>query len=223
MSKNTPPSPDAQKSSTPEKKGLKGAMKTFLKEWGIMIAIFGTLYATGLHTEVFGRIQQVILQTGLFSPRVDEEDLEAAGLRKPAGNLVVQSTNGDIFHLSDFSGEVVFVNFWATWCPPCIAEMPSIEALAKRMQGVEEGDSIRFLLVSLDDDPSVALEFAQRKELELPIYFLRMKDRRTFDSSQIPTTYVISKKGEVVYERRGMAKYDTRRFQRFLSALAREV
>lgn len=208
-------------SSKPPRKAPGDVLKSLLKEWGILLAIFGALYLTGLHTEVFGRLQQLILHTGLLSPRVDEDDL-APALRTPAGELVVESPSGQLLRLSELSGEVVFVNFWATWCPPCIAEMPSIEALATSLKGNPEVESIRFLLVSLDEDPAIAVEFARRRKLDLPIYFLRSKDRRTFDSTQIPTTYVISKSGEVVYERRGMAKYDTRRFERFLTALAAE-
>ena len=121
------------------------------------------------------------------------------------------------FTLSDHKGKIIVLDFWATWCPPCIAEMPSIDKLAATLP--EEADVV-FLMVSLDDNPADARRFMERKGFDLPFHFLRMRDRGTYSISQIPTTYVISPDGRVVYERTGLARYDTPRFRRFLEGLA---
>lgn len=189
----------------------------FLREWGPIALLFGVLYVTGLHTEAFGRLQQLMLHTGVFNARADLPEGASLENAPMAGELIVESADGGMVHMSDLRGRTVFVNFWATWCPPCIAEMPSIAKLAAALP--EEADVV-FLMVSLDDNPADARRFMASKGFDLPFHFLRMRDRSTYSVSQIPTTYVISPDGRVVYERTGLARYDTPRFRRFLEGLA---
>ncbi len=177
-------------------------------EWSILIIVVGTLYLTGLHTQVLGSIQRVMLFTGIITP-----DLNDA--RTPASyNFILEDFNGNKIPFSKFQEEKVFLNFWATWCPPCIAEMPDIHDLYEKI-----GDQTSFVMISMDKDREKAKEFIRKKEFNFPVYFLASGLPSVYDPHSIPTTYVISPDGEIVVTRHGMAKYDTDKFIKFLKDL----
>lgn len=189
--------------------------KRSLIEWGVIITVILVLYLTGWHTQVIGTLQRGILATGLITPSIPENssDFETANL-----DFHFMNEDGVIKSLGDFKGNVIFLNIWATWCPPCIAEMPSIHSLYNHFK---EDDNISFVLVSMDDDFEKARLFMEKRGYDLPIYHFRTKARETYESTVIPTTYVISPESKIVLEKRGLAKYDTDEFKTFLRDLAR--
>lgn len=184
-------------------------VKREIIEWVLFIVIIGGLYLSGYHTTVIGTIQRLVLSTGLLTPDKETEDLKAADY-----NLRLSDPEGNILDLNQLKGKTIFMNYWATWCPPCIAEMPDINNLYK-----EVGNDVVFLMISLDEDPQKAIRFANRKEYDFPVYFPASRRPRVFVSSSIPTTYVISPDGKIVVENKGMAKYNTESFKKMLSGL----
>lgn len=188
----------------------KKSIKREIIEWAIFLGIIGFLFGTGLHTPVFGFIQGLILKTGIIQPSINNEESVAANY-----NFALQDVNGKTIDFKDYEGKVVFINFWATWCPPCVAEMPDIQGLYEEM----DGQDIEFVLISLDDDFQKAKNFVERKDFNFPIYKLASPLPAVYESSAIPTTYVISPQGEVVVSKSGMAKYNTEKFKNFLLEL----
>ena len=94
----------------------KSKIKKEVKEWGIFAIILLTLYFTGLHTDV---------AAGIANPDTDPiEDKE-----KAAYDFTLTAVDGSTLDFETLKGKVVFINMWATWCAPCIAEMPSIQEL----------------------------------------------------------------------------------------------
>lgn len=189
--------------------GKKSSFKKELREWGILLGIIATLYFTGLHVPVIGNLQRVLLWTGLMSP--DTELLESE-YRSANYNLPLLSLDDTVTTLEEFKGKTIFLNFWATWCPPCIAEMPNIQSLYEDVAS----DSIKFVMVSLDEDHQRARNYLDRKEYTFPVYFLNGRKPGTYNSTVVPTTYIISPNGDIVSERRGMANYNTSTFKEFL-------
>lgn len=126
------------------------------------------------------------------------------------------SIEGERGSLKDFEGKTIFLNFWATWCPPCIAEMPNIQAL---YEDLSDDEDIVFVMLSLDEDHDKARAFMERKEFTMPVYFLIGRQPGVYNSTVVPTTYVISRSGDIVVEKRGMAKYNTTSFKEFLLSL----
>ncbi len=185
----------------------KEKKKRELIEWIILIAIVSIIYLGGWQTPVIGKLQQVVLSTGIISPDIVDEELEANY------NFEIEDAEGGIIDFNEFQGKVVFLNFWATWCPPCIAEMPDINDL----YGKEK--NVAFVMVSLDRDRQKARDFVVEKEFEFPIYFLKSALPDLYNVSSIPTTYVLSKDGKVKVRNHGMAKYDSKKFRAFLSEL----
>ena len=194
-------------------------------QYGIMAIVAITLYATGLHTEVIGFAQRGLLTTGLMNPDVAEiaqvrnnknNDDEASmpNLTKADLNLKLIDAEGKTRSLEEFKGKVIFLNFWATWCPPCIAEMPSIDKLHEEM-----GDEVAFVILSFDDDFEKAKAFDKRKGYDLPIYAPASDLPAMYQSSSLPTTYVIDSRGNLALTHKGMADYDNVEFKNFLKGL----
>ena len=187
----------------------KKTYKRELTEWLIIVVVSLTLYFTGLHTEAIGLLQRGLLATGIIQPNKVEEDKSADY------NFLLTDINGEEVSFSEFKNQTVFLNFWATWCPPCIAEMPDIDDLYQK-----KGSEVSFVMISLDENRIKAKEFVERKGYDFPIYYLKTGLPKTYSTSSIPTTYVISPAGQMVVENHGMAKYDTQNFRDLLDELS---
>ena len=185
-------------------------IKKELREWGIFAVIIGVLYFTGLYTEVAGFAQRVVLTTGLITPNTEQESITK---EKFDYNFKIIDLEGTIVSVDSFRNKVIFINEWATWCPPCIAEMPSIQNLYDQVGGNE---NIVFIMLTLDGEKKKIDKFIEKKNFTFPVYGAASNIPDVLKSSSIPTTFVISKSGEVISKKVGMAKYDTDDFINFM-------
>ena len=110
--------------------------------------------------------------------------------------------NGATTELADFSEKVLFVNNWATWCAPCVREMPAIERLAKRF----EGRSVAFIAVSNEPVDKV-FPFVQEQNWQLPIYTTKVRPA-PFQTDAIPSTFILDGTRRIVLRHMGMADWD---------------
>jgi thiol-disulfide isomerase/thioredoxin len=129
-------------------------------------------------------------------------------------NVQLRDPEGNIVSLSEFKGKVIFMNFWATWCPPCVAEMPAIDKLHEEM-----GDEVAFVMLSRDQNFDTAVAFKEKKDYGLPIYELAGPLPAMYQSSALPTTFVIDAEGNLALTHKGMADYNTDEFKKFLNSL----
>jgi thiol-disulfide isomerase/thioredoxin len=182
-----------------------------LRDWTILAVVAGGLYFTGYHTEVIGQVQRVLIMTGILQP-----DLEVASdqYNQADYSLSFVDRNGRKHRLSEYKGKTIFLNFWATWCPPCIAEMPDINNLYN-----EIGEDVVFLLISVDQEHDKVLAFEERKGFDYPLFHLSGSLPSAYHSGAVPTTFVINPTGKITMRREGMAKYNTQKFKAFLHAL----
>lgn len=183
-------------------------VKKELKEWGIFGVIILTLYLTGLHSNVAAFAQRIILETGLISANTDipesPEDVDY--------NFQLKDLQGNEVNLADFKDKVIFMNIWATWCPPCIAEMPNIQSLYDKVNN----DEVVFIMLSMDNEVSKVQRYIDKKGFTFPVYMAASKVPDVFRAPSIPTTLVISPKGKIISKRVGMANYDKKSFLNFL-------
>lgn len=121
--------------------------------------------------------------------------------------------NGNSFDFENEKGNVVFVNFWATWCPPCIAEMPSIQELYD-----DYGDRVTFIMLAQDDVEKVK-NFVTKKEYNFPVYFSQSLAPDVLESKVIPTTYLISKEGRIIIAETGAADWNSAKTRLLLDGL----
>jgi cytochrome c biogenesis protein CcmG/thiol:disulfide interchange protein DsbE len=111
----------------------------------------------------------------------------------PAPDFTVQDAEHKVT-LSDFRGQVVVLNFWATWCPPCIEETPSLVQLQKRMK--DKG--ITVVGVSWDEDGEAYHKFLQDHKIDfLTVRDAAQKSSSLYGTLKIPETYIIDRKGIV--------------------------
>ncbi len=110
-------------------------------------------------------------------------------------------------------GKVIFLSYWATWCPPCIAELPGIQELYD-----DYGDRIDFLLLT-NEDPEVVRRFLEKKSYDLPVFIPRMQAPETLYDGSIPTNYIIDFSGTVIVKETGAADWDSERVRKILNAL----
>ena len=119
-------------------------------------------------------------------------------------------------NLEHSKNKVVFMNYWATWCPPCIAEMPDLEKLYQQY-----GDQVDFYFVT-SDDPEKVRNFMSKHEYTFPVYFSTGKKPENLSSNSLPTTYVIAKNGKIVFDKTGTANWNSDRFTSVLDHLIAE-
>lgn len=196
----------------------KQTWKRSFIEWSVIFAIGAILYATGWHTEVLGNMQRTMLWTGLFNADTSEvATTDGPILSENDYRFTMSTSDGKTISLSDFRGDIVFVNVWASWCPPCVAEMPTIETL---YENVSSKENIRFILLSLDEEQQKAVEFMEGKDFAMPYYFPASGLPNAFRSEYLPTTYIISKEGQVIYKKEGIADYSSANFAQWMRQLA---
>jgi len=199
--------------STPQNTGVT---RRLARDLLIIGGLFGVLYVTGLHTSTIAVIQRAVLQTGLFNARPAEIVDDGPFLSDQDYGFRITSAGGSSFKLNAYRGEVIFINVWASWCPPCRAEMPSINRLHNELG---ENDGIRFLMLSFDEERASAMEFMERRDFGLPIHFPASPVPEVLRSGYLPTTYVIAPNGQIVYRKEGIADYSSRRFRDWLLSL----
>nr|WP_300442000.1 TlpA disulfide reductase family protein [Christiangramia sp.] len=192
-------------------------MKKNLLEYGITGTVILTLFLTGLHTEVFGFVQRGILKTGLMDPDVDTQATSLEESKKPKAdfNMSLMNSKGERVEMEEFRGNVIFFNLWATWCPPCVAEMPGINNLYNDVKG----GKVAFIMLSLDNDFQKAIDFNKKKGYDFEVYQLAGGLPPMYASQAIPTTYVIDADGNLVLTHQGMGDYDSEEFKDFLDEL----
>lgn len=191
-----------------------------------MLVLFGFLYLTGLHTEAIGQLQRLLLATGIKKADVPEPVLsptDAAGPGPGEAATVVGEgfkmvgLDGSTVPFESLKGKVVFLNIWATWCPPCLAEMPNIQSLYEKMGS----DKVAFVMLSVDEGGMDKVKkFIQKKKYTFPVYMPASQFPQEFYSNAIPTTFIISPDGKIVAKQEGMADYDTPEVVAFLQKLA---
>jgi len=115
--------------------------------------------------------------------------------------------------LSQFRGKVVFLNFWATWCQPCVAEMPSIQSLYDSLKN----ENVAFLLIS-DEDENTVRRFME-KRFTVPVYLQKGEPPSLFRTDVIPATFILDCNGGLVFKHVGSAKWDGEPTVRFLRQL----
>ncbi|MFT2009918.1 TlpA family protein disulfide reductase [Pontibacter sp. 13R65] len=197
--------------------------------WAVVVAIFAVLYLTGLHTETIGQVQRLLLATGFKKAEVPASEATpgaaetAAVLATSPADMVgagfqMTDLQGNTVNFESLHGKVVFLNIWATWCPPCVAEMPNIQGLYEKVGS----DKISFVMLSVDNGGQEKVQkFIDRKGFTFPVYMPASQFPEELYSNSIPTTFIISPEGKIVARQEGMAEYDTREVREFLQSMVR--
>ncbi|WP_158975913.1 TlpA disulfide reductase family protein [Cellulophaga sp. L1A9] len=128
-------------------------------------------------------------------------------------NWKLNSLDHHTLNFERYKDRVIIVNFWATWCPPCVAEMPEFQELYQDYK-----DKVVFLFVTNDDQQKVAA-FMAKKQYTLPVYYPKSTTPDLLQSTAIPATFIINKNGEIVVDKTGSANWNSEKIRKLLDRL----
>lgn len=149
-----------------------------------------------------------------FSPSINKVE-EAEKIN--TYNWELKGVNTSNINFKEFEGKVIFVNFWATWCPPCRAELPMIQNLYD-----EYKDKIEFVFVT-DESLGTVEKFFNKNNYNLPTYNSKsMPPQKFTETNSIPATYLLDKKGNIIIDKTGSADWDSTKVKELLDKLINE-
>jgi peroxiredoxin len=158
------------------------------------------------------------LQQKKWSQRIAGPAVLTVG--QPAPDFTLPGLDGNPVSLSDYRGKVVLVNIWATWCAPCIAEMPSMQKLYRKLQG----DNFEILAVSIDTTgSSVVAPFMKKLNLTFPALIDTQGITKTaYGATGVPESFIIDKQGIVVKKIIGPLDWSSSEVLRYFQELLKQ-
>jgi peroxiredoxin len=149
---------------------------------------------------------------------VRELDLVRPSRSKYAHDFTLSTIDGKKLRLEDQRGKVVFVNFWATWCPPCREEMPAMERLWQQ----QKDQGLMVLAVSVDSDTNGVPAFVKQHGFTFPVVLdPNMDVANAYGVRALPASFVIDPQGQMVAVALGPRRWDGDAAQSLIEAVAR--
>ena len=159
-------------------------------------------------------VQEIMDKPELSAP--DPEEMEVTTIDFESNMLLFNDLEGNEFSLRNFENKVLFINYWATWCNPCLAEMPNMAELYNQYK---ENDNIVFLYLSKEDADTIINYIPKDDSLgQLPIYKV-VTDDDLFSTRGIPTTFIVNRNGEIVIKDVGSAVWNDQSVVDYLDKL----
>lgn len=144
------------------------------------------------------------------------EDWDKFVIPSSAPVLKLSDTSGKEVDLANFKGKTVIINFWATWCPPCVAELPSLNQLNKSAQN----DNLVVLTVNVQQDAEEVLKFMQKERLQLSaLQDLESRASKNWGVSALPTTFIVGSDQKIHYVSEGQVNFDSSEMRQILDDL----
>lgn len=128
----------------------------------------------------------------------------------------VNVTSDTEINFSESKGRIAILNFWATWCPPCVAEMPSFQKLYNAY-----GDKVDFYFVT-SEKPDRIGKFIEKNSYTLPVFIQNYAAPKQLKSDVLPTTYLLSKSGKLLMAEQGAADWNSKKMRKILDHLLEE-
>lgn len=184
------------------------------RPWLIYLGLFLVLRYSGLLSGISSATHRALLETGFM----DANPNEPVAKKTFDYDFTLLDASQKPIDVTKFKGKTIFLNLWATWCGPCRAEMPSIQSLYEKV----DHKKIEFVMLSLDQNDrfNKVSSYIAKQGFSFPIFYPNDGLPDLLQVRSIPTTFVISPTGEVVYSSAGTANYDTDKFKKFLDDLA---
>lgn len=181
------------------------------KHWSNIL--FFLLLALVLIPQTRMPIQVFVQRIFSFAPKETSNDSRSM-LNDYDWKLVTPEST--MINFSESKGEVIVLNYWATWCPPCIAEMPSLQKLYDLYK-----NDVAFYFVS-SEEPEVLNKFMEKHQYNFPVYIQKFQAPELLNSTVLPTTFVIGKNGAIVVEETGAADWSAKKVTNLIDKLLKE-
>ena len=122
-----------------------------------------------------------------------------------AADFTLKDSDGKVHQLKQYRGRVVIINFWATWCPPCRFELPSMERAYEQLKK----DDVEILAINVGEDADTIFTFTADYPVTFPLLMdLDSSVINDYPAMGLPTTYVIDTEGRVIYRAIGTREWD---------------
>lgn len=187
-------------------------MEKFLKKnWSNIL--FGILVVLMIIPQTRMPIQVFVQRLISFSP--SETSSEKQEILQDY-NWTLINLDSEKNNFSQSKDKVVVLNFWATWCPPCVAEMPSFQKLFD-----DYGSDVAFYFVT-SEKPDKVNRFLEKHEYSFPVYLQHFEAPDKLQSSVLPTTFILSKSGKIIVNETGVADWNSKNVRELLDRLLSE-
>jgi thiol-disulfide isomerase/thioredoxin len=174
---------------------------------GVVVGVLGLLGLIAVSVAVFARSMRRRLDERLKPPPLPVESWDYA--------LEALDLAGAPVPFSRYAGRVLVLNFWATWCGPCLAEMPSLQ----RLQAATADLDVAFACLS-PEKPDAVRGFVAKRGLSLPVFLYRGEAPAPFRGRAIPATFILDRAGRIVMRHIGAARWDDPGVVAFVRGLA---
>lgn len=128
-----------------------------------------------------------------------------------------QKEDGTQYNFNKVKGKVIVINFWATWCPPCIAEMPSLQKLYSKY-----GDEVEFLFVTSDPIEKIRV-FKNKNDYTFPVYQIISNPPEVLETTSIPRTLVVNQQGELIIDKSGAVDWFSDKIRKTLDSFLKKT
>lgn len=193
----------------------------FRKYWSttILVLVFIVLLVS---PDAKAWLMRQIISTGLLNSKIEKKKAEPSSESSSLAiteNFSIRSEKGEVINTSELKGKVVFINFWASWCPPCRAEFPSIQKFYNQYKSNKD---LVFLTVNLDEKPTVGKMYLEKEQFAVPFLVPEGSIPSSFFNGSLPTTVVLDKSGKIRMHHAGMADYSKDSFYEEIDQLLNE-
>ena len=159
----------------------------------------------------------IILLTGIIgcNNAAKEKPADSAKLNREIEKIKLTDFKGKPISLKQYQGKTIFINFWATWCKPCIKEMPSI----LEAQNILQKENIIFLLASSESVEQIE-EFGNTNKYKFN--YVRIENGEEMNVQALPTTFIFNRKGNLVFSETGSRKWNEKNNIDLILKIAKE-
>ena len=183
--------------------------KSFIKKhWSNLL--FGVLIVLIIIPQTRQPIQVFLNRIIAFSPsEISQSDRETL----KDYEWYFKNENNQTVNFTQSEGKPVLVNYWATWCAPCIAEMPDLQELYSDYK-----DEVDFYFIT-SEKPKTVEAFLDKENYNLPVYYFLSSPPDLLTSSSLPTTFLINGRGEIVMKKTGAANWNSKTVRKTIDKL----
>lgn len=155
-------------------------------------------------------IKSKILQLISTSPSIESVENQQV---LPNYRGLFYNDKNEVVPFENFKGKAVILGFWATWCPSCVAEMPSLQKLYNDYK-----DKISFVLIT-NELPQKVQDFMSNKGYTIPVFYNDRNLPQLLQTKSIPTTFLISPEGKIIIKKVGVADWNSDQVKNLLDSL----
>ena len=202
---------------------IKQRFQNYLKKktlWGkitdvLLIALIVAMLIPSSRLAVGGFVNRI--KAMVMQPSVEQKGNEQK-MSPEDFKWQINTIEGNPILFKSFEGKVIFLNFWATWCPPCVGEMPEIQGL---YDFYKDNTNIAFIMVS-NEEPEPVKNFIEKRNYTFPVYTSKYRAPEIFYSQSIPVTFLIAKDGRIVIREVGATKWNGKKMRTIIESLINE-